>query len=187
MSIRSEKIEGLFINYLNRYRPIAGQMALLQATLRMVWEEKRGKSGEQSAHLKAELDGLKEQIRLLDEAFLYKKVIKEEKYRSETVRLEVEVQKAQKNLADSELKKLDIDGALAYLEEVATKPGKLWMDYSLNQKQRFQKLLFPKGIQFLDGEYGTAETPLFIELLSTSAVEKKKLVAPRGIEPRLKD
>ena len=76
VSIRSEKIEGFFIDYLNKYKPKAGEMALLQATLRMVWEEKLGKAGAESAHLITELNGLKEQVRLLDDAFLYKKVIK---------------------------------------------------------------------------------------------------------------
>jgi hypothetical protein len=45
----------------------------------------------------------------------------------------------------------------------------------LDQKQRLQLVLFPKGITFFDGIIGTAEISLIHSLISDSGSEKANL------------
>jgi hypothetical protein len=43
--------------------------------------------------------------------------------------------------------------------------ARLWTEFSSDQKQRLQKVLFPQGMTFADGIYKTHETCLFFKLL----------------------
>jgi hypothetical protein len=57
------------------------------------------------------------------------------------------------------------------------------VESSLEQKQRLQEVFFPRGVQFENGAYRTAETSMiFLELEGISA-PKEGLVALPGIEP----
>ena len=50
-----------------------------------------------------------------------------------------------------ELDKFDVEGILAFAERVLSMASDLWVQASLNQKQRLQQLFFPDGIAF-DGK-----------------------------------
>ena len=50
-----------------------------------------------------------------------------------------------------ELDKFDVEGILAFAERVLPRASDLWVQASLNQKQRLQQLFFPDGIAF-DGK-----------------------------------
>ena len=49
------------------------------------------------------------------------------------------------------LEKFDVEGILAFAERVLPRAADLWVQASLNQKQRLQQLFFPKGI-VVDGK-----------------------------------
>jgi hypothetical protein len=58
---------------------------------------------------------------------------------------------------------LDVEGILAFAERVLPRAADLWVQASLDQRQRFQQLFFPDGIAF-DGNrlIGTGATaPVF--------------------------
>jgi len=52
---------------------------------------------------------------------------------------------------------------------------------NLEQKQRFQNLIFPKKITYKNGKFGTAEIALIYQLIEQSAHQKVCMVPPRGI------
>jgi hypothetical protein len=79
---------------------------------------------------------------------------------------------------------MDVQGILAFAERVLPSASNLWVQSSLNQKQRLQRLFFPDGARF-DGKkiVGTgANLPVFNYLKPVSG-EKKELVDQTGIEP----
>ena len=51
----------------------------------------------------------------------------------------------------TELEELDVEGILAFAERVLPSASNLWVQSSLNQKQRLQQMFFPEGIRF-DGK-----------------------------------
>jgi hypothetical protein len=59
----------------------------------------------------------------------------------------------------------------------------LWIQLSLDQKQRLQQALFPRGGQFENGVYRTAETSMVFLKLEPKELKKGDLVALTGIEP----
>ena len=63
--------------------------------------------------------------------------------------------------------------------------GTAWNDFSLLHKQRFQTFLFPEGVHFANGEFGTPKTALILQIKTTLHEGELSLVTPRGVEPRL--
>ena len=56
-----------------------------------------------------------------------------------------------------QLEELDAEGILAFAERVLPRAADLWVQASLEQRQRFQQLFFPDGISFDgNGFVGTA-------------------------------
>ena len=57
------------------------------------------------------------------------------------------------------LEELDVEGILAFAERVLPRAADLWVQASLDQRQRLQQLFFPQGVAFDgNGFVGTAVT-----------------------------
>ncbi len=63
----------------------------------------------------------------------------------------------------------------------------LWKTASLDQKQRFQRVLFPEGVEYINGGYRTTATCMLFNGLEPQEAEKEELVALPGIEPGFED
>lgn len=68
---------------------------------------------------------------------------------------------------------------LVFLEHLSG----IWKDAGIDAQQRFQKFLFPEGVQFLGTEFANAKTPLILNTKKTLHDEESSVVDPRGIEP----
>lgn len=114
----------------------------------------------------------------------------------------VSIKKAELRLMRSELfegeveKETIVDYAINFMASAS----RLWKCADLENKQRFQKMVFPEGITYIFGQgFGTAKMGECYEELSrltdvveqalktekTSHAEKSLVVTSRGIEPRL--
>ena len=62
--------------------------------------------------------------------------------------------------------------------------ARLWTEFSSDQKQRLQKVLFPEGVTFASGEFGTAATCPFFKLLEQPEGEKSRFAIHRGSKSR---
>jgi len=63
------------------------------------------------------------------------------------------------------------------------RPHKLWAPTSLGLRQRFQNFIFPSGITYFGGSFGTAETSIVFNVLGGKNAEKSNSVTPTGVEP----
>ena len=71
-------------------------------------------------------------------------------------------------------------GVLAFAEHLLTNAARLWMEASLDQKQRLQSVFFPEGLRF-DGErFGTAATCLAFKEFQVVEAEDDEVASPRG-------
>ena len=66
---------------------------------------------------------------------------------------------------------------------VMRNPRAAWEKFSLHCKQRFQTFLFPEGIPFADGKFGTAKTALLLQTKTALRDGESLLVTSPGIEP----
>src|SRR6187399_3767181 len=76
-----------------------------------------------------------------------------------------------------QLDELDVEGILAFAELVLPRAADLWVEASLEQRQRFQQLFFPDGIAF-DGKgfVGTAVTAPAFSYLRRIEDENERMV-----------
>ncbi len=74
---------------------------------------------------------------------------------------------------------------LNFAQHVILNAAQLRTEFSSDQKQWLQKVLFPQGVTFADGIYKTTETCLIFKLLQESEVGKTSLATLPGIEPGL--
>jgi len=93
----------------------------------------------------------------LDEAFLFERSIEIETYDRQAEKLREELTLARIDRHSGQLDELDVEGLLAFAERVLPRAADLWVQASLEQRQRFQQLFFPDGITF-DGK-GFVGTP----------------------------
>ena len=84
---------------------------------------------------------------------------------------------------ETELEELDVAGVLDFAEHLLTNAGRLWMEASLDQKQRLQQVFFPEGLRFDGEEFGTAVTCLAFKQLSSDQGVEAGMVGPPGFEP----
>src|SRR5690606_42040925 len=120
----------------------------------------------------------------LDEAFIFAKSIDLETYERQRDKLREELTLAQIDRHASELDELDVEGILAFAERVLPRAADLWVQASLDQRQRLQQLFFPEGIAF-DGSgfVRTAASTRAFSYLTEIRPAKTSLVDLTGFEP----
>src|SRR5580658_5151577 len=90
---------------------------------------------------------------------------------------------AARRLVKAPIPRLRGQAVLNFAGHVILNAARLWTEFSSDQKQRLQKVLFPQGVTFAEGIYKTAETALFFKLLQESEGQKTGLATLTGIEP----
>src|SRR3979409_2746519 len=95
-----------------------------------------------------------------DEAFLYSESIDLTSYGRQRDKLREELTFAKIEHHTEAVDELDVEGILAFAERILPRASDLWVQASLDYKQRLQQLFFPDGIAFdgnrFDRTAGTA-------------------------------
>ena len=86
-------------------------------------------------------------------------------------------------LNEAEMEGFDIEAVLNFAEQLILNATRLWREANLDQKQRFQRVFFPDGMTFQDGEFGTTATCLFFNHLQVLESHQSN-VAPRDFQLR---
>ena len=184
VNIAKTKLEDLFVEELGRLQPTPGFMRLVKDRVLNAWRELKGDAQQRIAEIERKQKTIRERLDRLDEAFLYERSIDIDTYDRHRDKLREELTLTQMDRHASELEEMDVEGILAFAERVLPSASNLWVQSSLNQKQRLQQLFFPDGVRF-DGKriVGTGTTLPVFNYLSSISDEKKDLVDQTGIEP----
>ena len=125
-----------------------------------------------------------EELDRLDEAFLYAQTIDLTSYERQRDRLREELTLAQIDRHAEAIEEIDVAGILAFAERVLPRAADLWVQASLDQKQRLQQLFFPDGIAFDGNRFNrTAATAPFFKYLALEESAEERVVSRDGIEP----
>jgi hypothetical protein len=127
---------------------------------------------------------IQEKLDRLDEAFLFDRSIDIETYDRHAEKLREELTLARIDRHSGQLEELDVEGILAFAERILPRASDLWVQASLDQRQRFQQLFFPDGIAFDGNRFiGTGATAPAFSYLREIRTEKEGFVDQTGIEP----
>ena len=127
---------------------------------------------------------IQEKLDRLDEAFLFERSIDIETYDRHAEKLREELTLARMDRHSGQLEELDVEGILAFAERILPRASDLWVQASLEQRQRFQQLFFPDGIAFDGNRFiGTGVTAPAFSYLREIRTENEGLVDQTGVEP----
>ena len=77
----------------------------------------------------------------------------------------------------------DVEGCVDHCLKLMGNPAGYWLSTNLDSKQRFQRFVFPQGVTYFGGSFGTAETSILFNVLRPENAEKSNLATPTGVEP----
>ena len=184
VNVTKAKLEGLFTDELERLQPTPGYMRLVKDLILRAWHERKALVGRDAADAERNAKTIQQKLDRLDEAFIYAKAIDVDTYERQRDRLRQELTLTQIDRHSAELDKFDVEGILAFAERVLPRAADLWVQASLNQKQRLQQLFFPDGIAF-DGKQfvRTAVTANAFKYLTAAESSENQVASPTGFEP----
>jgi site-specific DNA recombinase len=179
-----EKLEGAFVDELARLQPSAGYMRLLKDTVVKVWKERQSAVQTDLQAAEQARQKLQKKLDRLDEAFLFERSIDIDTYDRHADRVREQMTLLKIDEHTSKLEEMDVEGILAFAERVLPRAADLWVQASLDQRQRLQQLFFPQGVAF-DGKgfVGTAVTAPAFSYLQPVQGGGERMVDQTGIEP----
>jgi site-specific DNA recombinase len=184
VNVPKAKLEGLFADELARLQPSPGYMRLLKESVLQVWKARRAAVRDELANAERAAKAIQEKLDRLDEAFLFERSIDIDTYDRHAEKLRQELTLARIDRHSGQLDELDVEGILAFAERVLPRAADLWVQASLEQRQRFQQLFFPEGIAF-DGKslVRTGATGPAFSYLQPIEGGNERVVDLTGIEP----
>ena len=105
-------------------------------------------------------------------------------YRRQRDKLREELTFAKIDHHSDAVAELDVEGILAFAERILPRASDLWVQASLDYKQRLLELFFPEGIAFDGDRFNrTGVTAPLFNYLAPSESADEKMVSRTGIEP----
>jgi hypothetical protein len=151
----------------------------------IVWRQKQGDVAETSRKLQQQLAELKERKQRLLDMLLDQQSGKQTTKRG-AILFHWRLRTLEISVYDARLEELDIQEVLGFAQHVLGNAAHLWLESSIDQKQRLQKVLFPAGLAYHpDNGFGTAVTGSMFNVLTDFSGEKTSLASPAGFEPAL--
>ena len=142
-------------------------MRLLKESVLQIWKARKAAVREEIESAERAAKAIQNKLDRLDEAFLFERSIDIDTYDRHAEKLREELTLARMDRHSGQLDELDVEGILAFAERVLPRAADLWVQASLEQRQRFQQLFFPDGIAFDgNGFVGTARNRTGLQLLA---------------------
>jgi site-specific DNA recombinase len=182
-----ELMEQKFKDFMQQLQPNAAYMRLFRKIVLDVWRKKQGDSQQAQGVLSRKVKELRENKTKLEEAFVYQKAIDAQAIRKMRAKLAEELTVAEMERRDAQAEGIEIEAVLDFAQAVLLNASNLWKAASSEQKQRLQRVLFPEGETYSEGNYRTSVTSLLFSGVATHAGKKQCLVALPGIEPGFED
>ena len=184
VNIAKAALEGLFVDKLKQLQPTPGYMRLLNEHVLRAWHEHKAGVRQQTREVERRAKATQQKLDQLDEKFIYAQAVDQATYDRQRDKLREELTLTRIDRHASDLEGLDVEGVLSFAERVLPNASDLWVQASLNQKQRLQQLFFPDGLR-LAGKRLVRTRVTFPAFKDLGFVERqrKEVVDQRGIEP----
>ena len=168
---------------IEQLQPKAEYLNLFREIVLDVWKDRQKETIKLVSALESRVTELKAKRQKLIEAFVYQHSIEKSIYQEQLELIDDDIALAQLDVHDAKLEELDIEAALNYATNALQNAAKFWIQCSSDQKQNFQRVLFPEGLVF-DGEsYRTAPTCIAFSYLQGISERKSSLASRTGVEP----
>ena len=130
---------------LERFQPTLGYMRLLKESVRRVWHDRKASVKNEVASAEHRAKAIQQKLGRLDDAFIYKESIDLGTYERQRDRLREELTLVESDRHGSKVEEFDVEAILNFAERVLPRASDLWIQASLEQGQRLQRLFFRKA------------------------------------------
>lgn len=181
--VRREVLESRFLELLGRLQPNASYLRLFHEVVLDVWRGRRSEAVEIAKVATRRAEDLRRRLDRVEVAFTQTQVIDRMSYERQRDQLREDLALVEMESAEAKHDELDIEGVLAFAENVLNDATGLWVAASLDQKQRLQRVFFPEGLKFDGKAFRTAVTCLAFKQLAASECHENAVASPTGFEP----
>ena len=184
VNVGKAALEGAFVDELALLQPTAGYMRFVKDRILHVWEQRRAEANDRTVAQKRRVSAIQQKMDKLDEAFLYSEAIDVTTYGRQRDKLREELTFAKIDHHTDAVDELDVEGILAFAERILPRASDLWVQASLDYKQRLQELFSRKESRTT--EIDSIEPPQRHHFSTTwrhPRVLMKRVVSRVGIEP----
>lgn len=172
-----------FADYLSQVVPIEARLRLLEAVIKDVYGTKQQEAGQDQKRINEQVAKLTVRKSKLIDLIADGTVSKDDgKQKLEEIRKETE----ELMLLGAEMTAdgFDVGTAAHRFAQSLKNPSQFWKNLKVvEQKVKFQSLIFPKGVVYQNPGFGTSQMGLLFQLTPDLGVEKSRLVRTRGLEP----
>jgi hypothetical protein len=137
------------VDELEHFQPTPGYMRLLKESVLRVWHDREASVKNEVMSAEHRAKAIQQKLDRLDDAFIYKESIDLSTYERQRDRLREELTLIEIDRHGSRVEEFDVEGVLNFAERVLPRASDLWIQSSLEQRQRLQRLFFPRrrGVQ----------------------------------------
>ena len=184
LTVTRAQLETQFVEQARLLQPEPGFFEVFREVVLDVWKERSRDAQATTARIERRTAELrKKKSRLVD--LVARETLDERTFKEEVSAIDAEIVVAQIGLKEAQCEELDVEVVLNFAQELLSNSGSLWKEFDLDRKQRLQKLLFPEGLRYADGKFGTAATSFLFNDLAARFGEKSSVASPTGFEPVL--
>jgi site-specific DNA recombinase len=160
-------------------------LELLAAVVKDAWHERGKHLRDTHAQLVRRQDELDLRRDRLVDAFVQERSINQATYDRQCDRLDREQERIQSGLEQCRPLELDPTETLRFAELLLTDLSGCWNRLEWHQKPDFLRALYPSGLLWSDGAFGTIENSWLMASFGFSTTGDESLAPPTGFEPVL--
>jgi len=183
-SIPKNELENAFLELLRFFQPAKEQVELFRATVIDVWKTKHHEKISQNKKIKTEIQELENIKSSLIRKGATGELSNEDAF-PEIERIKNEILTKNVALKDFEIDGVELEGIINLAENFIANIAPFWRDAELDQKQRFQQLVFPEGVAYKNGKFETARIALSFAVIRDSNGVRERLVGQTLVQPKL--
>ena len=109
---------------------------------------------------------------------MYEKRIDATSYERQRDKLREEIALVRIEVEDARIEEIDVEGLLGYAEHVLMNAAALWRQATPDERQRLQRAIFPTGLRFRNGAFGSAITCLAFMQIEADASTESGMASP---------
>jgi DNA invertase Pin-like site-specific DNA recombinase len=183
-NIGRDDLEAKFIGLLQNLTPSSDLTGEFVSAVRNQWKRRQGDTEAAYAAIQQRLAKIHQRKNHLVDLRLDGDM-DQATYKEQDERFNQDIEAATVDLRRSESNFLDFEGLLTFAEKIVRSPARLWMESSLDQRQRLQQTFFPSGITYDGHEFRTPVSDSFFSVLTGFFDAESRLASPMGFEPML--
>jgi site-specific DNA recombinase len=182
-NVRVEAFEEQFISFLASQSLSDEGLTLFDAVMKDVWRKRTQKIRSARTAHETRLAELDASILKVTEAMIMDRSIDREACASLLDGYKAARTQVADQLADTHLEVPSIEECVDFARKALTDLPRIWNHIKPAKRAGFTTALYPSGLIYTDGAFGTAETPWHIRVPDGSDAQNGEKVPPTGFEP----